>query len=85
MQGLPAEALAGYFFEVVRIAQSRRCLAGVACSSRSAGERRLRRFRFIAQQKRRPKAASLLILAKILQRRFNLKTPSLKKSLRDVF
>jgi len=37
------------------------------------------------QQKRRPKAASLLELAEVLQRRFNLKSPGLEKGLRDVF
>ena len=36
------------------------------------------------QQKRRPKAASLLELAKSLQRGFDLKAPGLEKGLRDV-
>jgi hypothetical protein len=37
------------------------------------------------QQKRRPQAAFLLQLAKVLQRGFNLKTPGFEQSLGNIF
>jgi hypothetical protein len=37
------------------------------------------------KQKRRPKAAFCFSLAKVLQRRFNLKAPSLEQRFGDIF
>ena len=54
--------------------------AATAIIARTISERLILR-----QQKRRFRAACLLELAKVLQRRFNLKTPGFEQSLGDIF